>query len=619
MRYGMVKVSAVTPAIKVGDPAYNADEIISQIKRARKAGAEIVVFPELCVSGYTAADLFFTSDLLEGTVAAVKKIAKATPPNMLVFVGAPIAHDGRLYNCGIAMSDGIILGAVPKTELPDYGEFYEKRYFTPKPERIVNIEALDNTLMGDILFVCGNDQRLVVACEICEDMWSDIPPSVEATRQGATVVVNLSASDEVVGKAEYRRLLVSSISGRNKCAYVYSDAGAGESSTDVVFSGHNLIAENGSVVAESAPFGDGLAVTDIDVERIDCERRKTGLRKPLCPPFIRMGFMLGGNDDKNFKLDRKIEKFPFVPPEEQKAERAELILSMQARGLKTRFDASHSKTAVVGVSGGLDSALALLVCNRAVGADRICAVTMPAFGTSEKTLRNATELCAALGVKLETVDIKNTVTSHLNDIDHDKKDVTYENAQARTRTMTLFDMANKTGGLVVGTGDLSELALGWATYNGDHMSSYGVNAGVPKTLVKYLISYEADRLGKTSKKAKKALDDILNTEISPELLPPEDGKISQKTEDILGKYDLLDFVIYYYVRYGFSREKTEFLLRAAWSGAGEPQIQKALDTFYKRFFAAQFKRSCLPDGVKIGSVSFSPRSDFRLPSDVDRS
>ena len=615
MIYGMVKACAITPVIKAGDPAYNANEIISHIKKARKAGVEIAVFPELCVSGYTAADLFYTADLIDGTVEALKKIAKATPSDMLVFVGAPIAHEGRLYNCGVAMSDGGILGAVPKTELPDYGEFYEKRYFTPKPDRIVNIEALDNTLMGDILFVCGNEPRLVVACEICEDMWSDLPPSVEAARQGATVVVNLSASDEVVGKAEYRRMLVSSNSGRNKCAYVYADAGAGESSTDVVFSGHNIIAENGSIIAESAPFGGGLAVTDIDVERIDCERRRTGLRKPLRAPYVRVGFALGGSE-KPFKIMRKIDKFPFVPDEPQKADRAELILSMQARGLKTRFDSSRAKTAVIGVSGGLDSALALLVCNRALGADKICAVTMPAFGTSDGTLENATRLCAALGVKLETIDIKNTVISHLKDIKHDKKDVTFENAQARTRTMTLFDIANKTGGLVVGTGDLSELALGWATYNGDHMSSYGVNAGVPKTLVKYLVAYEAERLGKNSKAAQMALEAILNTDISPELLPPEDGKIAQKTEDILGKYDLLDFVIYYYVRYGFSRDKIEFLLRAAWGGAGEEQIQKALDTFYKRFFAAQFKRSCLPDGVKIGSVSFSPRSDFRLPSDI---
>ena len=608
MKYGMVKVAAVTPEIRVGDVAYNASAIIAQIKKLACAGVEIAVFPELCVTGYTAADLFFTSGFLSDAADAVRSIAMQTPENMLAFVGVPVAHGGRLYNCAAALSGGKVLGLVPKTELPDYCEFYEKRYFTPMPDETVHLSEFGGAPMGRVLFECASDARLVVGCEICEDMWSDIPPSVEATRRGATVIVNLSASDEVVGKAEYRSLLVKSLSGRNKCAYVYSDAGAGESSTDVVFSGHNIIAENGGVIAESAPFADGLAVTDVDFERLDYERRKTGLRPPLGKSFERVSFTLG---DK-LELSRGIEKFPFVPSGNCSA-RAELILTMQARGLKTRLDAVNAKTAVLGLSGGLDSALALLVCNRAVDGKKITAVTMPAYGTSEKTLGNAKSLCAALGMKLETVDIKNTVASHLEDIKHTDKDVTYENAQARTRTVTLFDVANKRGGLVVGTGDLSELALGWATYNGDHMSSYGVNAGVPKTLVKYLVRYEAERLGG---KAKKALDDILNTDISPELLPPENGKISQKTEDILGKYDLLDFVMYYYVRYGFTREKIEFLLKSAWRDVDEREITKALDTFFSRFFAAQFKRSCLPDGVKIGSVSFSPRSDFRLPSDA---
>ncbi len=370
-----------------------------------------------------------------------------------------------------------------------------------------------------------------------------------------------------------------------------------------------MIAENGGVLAESLPFESGVAVTDIDVERLDCERRKIGL-KPAYKKYERVLFSLSGE----LSLSRKIEPYPFVPSGDEKARRAELILTMQARGLKTRFDATGCKKAVIGVSGGLDSALALLVCNRALDGGMIEPVTMPCFGTSKRTLENAQKLCDALGLNMRTVDIKSTVVSHLKDIGHGgETDVTYENAQARTRTMTLFDIANGMNGLVVGTGDLSELALGWATYNGDHMSSYGVNAGVPKTLVKHLVAYEGARLGGA---AKKAIERILDTPISPELKPTENGEIAQKTEDILGKYDLIDFVMYYYVRYGFTREKIAYLLAAAFPRISDKEREKALDTFFNRFFVSQFKRSCLPDGVKIGSVSFSPRSDWRLPSDT---
>lgn len=608
MKYGMVKVAAYTPTVKVNNPAQNADGIIAGMQKLAATGAEIVVFPELCLCGYTAMDLLFTRELLDGCIAAIKRIAAAAPRHMLAFFGAPIAHNGRLYNCAVAASDGHILGIVPKTELPDYGEFYEKRYFTPAFDGVETVDALDAP-MGNLLFKCASHAGLTVGCELCEDMWTDVPPSVELCRAGATVIVNLSASDETVGKAEYRRKLVCGVSGRQHCAYVYADAGAGESVTDLVFSGHNIIAENGDITAESAPFGTGLAVCEIDVEKLDIERRRVGV-KPSTRLFTTVGFSLGDG----LTLSRAPHKYPFVPSESgETARRAELILTMQARALKSRFDAIKSKTAVIGVSGGLDSALALLVCNRALDAKHITPVTMPCFGTTEKTLGNAKALCAALGLKMATVDIKDTVTSHLADIEHGGKDVTYENAQARTRTMTLFDLANKTGGLVVGTGDLSELALGWATYNGDHMSSYGVNAGVPKTLVKYLVRYEAERLGG---KAQTALTDILDTDISPELLPPEDGKIAQKTEDILGKYDLLDFILYYYCRYGFTREKIAFILRSAFEGVDKKETDRALDTFYKRFFTSQFKRSCLPDGVKIGSVSLSPRGDWRMPSDL---
>ncbi len=604
MKYGIVKCAAVTPEIKVCDTAYNAKAVIAKISELNSLGAEIVVFPELCVTGYTAMDMFFTRELLDGAIDAVKRIARAVPPNMLVFVGAPIALDGRLYNCAIGMSAGRVLGIVPKTELPDYGEFYETRYFTPAFDGVETCASLDAPI-GNVLFECAGT-GLVVGCEICEDMWADAPPSVDLVRAGATVIVNLSASDEVVGKSDYRRLLVAGASGRLHCGYIYADAGEGESTTDVVFSGHNMIAENGGVVAESAPFGNGLAIADIDVQKLDVERRKLGLKQPS-KKYTVVEFGLGNG----ISLSRAPERYPFVPSGDDGAQRAELILKMQSNALATRFNAVKSKTAVIGVSGGLDSALALLVACRAVDKKKIVAVTMPCFGTSDKTKNNARALCDALGVKLDTVDIKRTVESHLSDIGHSDTDVTYENAQARTRTMTLFDIANKTGGLVVGTGDLSELALGWATYNGDHMSSYGVNAGVPKTLVKYLVRYEGERLGGA---ARQAVDGILNTDISPELLPPEKGKIAQKTESILGKYDLLDFIIYYYCRFGFERDKIAFLLRAAFADMPQSELDKALDTFYKRFFAAQFKRSCLPDGVKIGSVSFSPRSDWRMPS-----
>ncbi len=608
MKYGFVKAAAVTPNIKVNAPKANARAIIDKIKKLADNGAEIVVFPELCVTGYTAADLFFTQKLLADAVEAVKTIAAATPSGMIAFVGAPIALDGRLYNCAVGISGGRVLGIVPKTELPEYGEFYEKRYFTPAFDGVRHCPDLDAPI-GDIIFACDNYSKLKITAEICEDMWADVSPSVEACRAGATVVVNLSASDETVGKAEYRRLLVAGASGRQRAAYIYADAGNGESSTDMVFSGHNIIAENGGVLCESKPFGAGLAIIEIDLDRIDCDRRKTGV-KTSSKRYETVGFLL--NEKPTIMLTRKTEKYPFVPSGDA-SERAELILSMQSRALKSRMDAINCKTAVIGVSGGLDSSLALLVINRAVEAENVLPVTMPAFGTSDRTRNNAQKLCAALGFDMRTVDVKNTVNSHLSDISHSAKDVVYENAQARVRTLTLFDLANKENGLVVGTGDLSELALGWATYNGDHMSSYGVNAGVPKTLVKYLVRYEAERLGG---KAKEALTDILETEISPELLPPENGKIAQKTEDILGKYDLLDFIIYYHVRYGFTREKIEFLLKTAFAEVKPEEIKKALDTFYKRFFAAQFKRSCLPDGVKIGSVSFSPRADFRMPSDA---
>lgn len=609
MKYGMVRVGAYTPSIKVGDPSYNGKAIVDIIKTAAASGVEIAVFPELCVTGYTCADLFFSRELYKKTVQAVKDVADAVPDKMLVVVGAPVAQSGRLYNCAVVMTDGKIIGIVPKTELPDYGEFYEKRYFSPAFDGVIECDDLCAP-MGNVLFKCRPYPDLVVGCEICEDMWADIPPSVYACRAGATLIANLSASDEVVGKAEYRELLIKSLSGRQRCAYVYADAGEGESSTDLVFSGHDVIAENGGVIAQSKPFCGRSAVADVDIERLIYDRRKMGVKvtdKAYRIVEFELGDKLHGN-----RPCRDIPRYPFVPDD---ADRAELILTMQSAGLKKRFASAKAQTLVIGVSGGLDSALALLVCRRAVPESKIVAVTMPCFGTSKRTKSNAEKLCAALGINLITVDIKNTVNSHLADIDHKDTDVVYENAQARVRTMTLFDIANKTNGLVVGTGDLSELALGWCTYNGDQMSSYGVNGGVPKTLVKHLIAHEANRLGG---KAAAALTEIFHTDISPELLPADgDGNIAQKTEDILGKYDLLDFIMYHYCRYGFTRKKIEFLLKTAFCDVDEAQLKKALNTFFDRFFMSQFKRSCMPDGVKIGSVSFSPRSDLRLPSDIE--
>ncbi len=603
MKYGIVKAAAVTPTIRVNDPEHNAEVIISRIKELAARGVEIIVFPELCVTGYTAGDLFYSARLLQRSDDAIKNISAATPDNVLVFFGAPVAHNGRLYDCAVAASGGKTLGFVPKTELAEY----DRRYFAPAFDGVARIARFDAP-MGNVLFKCANNDAIIVGCEVGNDLRSDVPPSAEACRAGATVIVNLSAADEEVGKAELSRTLVSSASARMRCAYIYAEAGCGESVTDCVFSGHDIIAESGEISSESKPFADGLVVCDIDAEKQLAARRKSGMREPT-RKFETIEFSLADG----IKLERAPERYPFVPNGSDAKERAELMLTMQSRAMGARMAHVKAAKAVIGVSGGLDSALALLVCARAVKKESILPVTMPAFGTTDKTLGNAQKLCAALGLELKTVNIKDTVAKHLADIDHAEKDVTYENAQARTRAMTLFDLANKTGGLVVGTGDLSELALGWATYNGDHMSSYGVNAGVPKTLVKYLVRYEAERLGGD---ARTALLSILDTDISPELLPPEEGKIAQKTEDILGKYDLHDFIIYHYCAFGYTREKIAFLLEQAFPEVSARMRKQTLDTFFKRFFAAQFKRSCMPDGVKIGSVSFSPRTAWHMPSDA---
>ena len=625
MKYGFVKVAAATPHIRVADTQFNTQQIVEQISLAGKEGAELVVFPELCVCGYTCGDLFGQDVLLNGCVAALKTIAQSTKDsNILVFVGVPYKTDGVLYNCAAVVNGGKVLALIPKRHLPNYAEFYEKRNFQPyKGEnRTVVFDGEEIPFGNKIVLRSEKDADFTVAAELCEDLWVPAPPSVSHALMGANIIVNLSASDETAGKAEYRRLIVGTQSGKTVSGYVYADAGEGESTTDMVFSGHNMICENGTLLAECRPFEDkGILYAEIDVHKLAFERRRinTFYDTSSLSGYAFVPFRAEGNWEK---LTRIPARLPFVPQGEQAlGERAELILSIQAAGLKKRLEHTCAQSAVLGISGGLDSALALLVTVRAFDALKkerkdILAVTMPCFGTTKKTKDNALRLMHELGVTCRTVPIGDAVMQHFKDIGHDEKvrNAAYENAQARMRTMVLMDLANDHNGLVIGTGDLSELALGWATYNGDHMSMYAVNGSVPKTLVKFLIGYEAKRLGG---EAGSALTDILNTEISPELLPPENGKIAQKTEELVGPYELHDYYLYYAVRWGFSPAKVFYLAKQTFAGVYEESVlKKWLVNFYKRFFSQQFKRSCLPDGAKVGSVSLSPRGDWRMPSDA---
>ena len=630
MKYGFVKVAAVSPELKVADVKFNTLKIEEEIARQTKEGTEILVFPELCLCGYTCGDLFLQPLLSEACRRALKELSLFTRGiSMLIFVGLPMDYMGKLYNCAAALCNGRVLGIVPKTHIPNYSEFYERRYFSPAPNGNIPDYRLweeECTTFGPKqIFADEKNPEVKVACEICEDLWVGMAPSVYAASAGATIIVNLSASDETIGKADYRRMLVKSQSGRNVCAYIYADAGTGESTTDMVFAGHNLIAENASVLSESLPFSKGRATAEIDASFLAAERRKlttfTGTETPSDFIVTKAGFC----GDGELTL-RKVSKTPFVPQENiQLGERAELILSIQAQGLARRLSHTGAKTAVIGISGGLDSSLALLVSARAfeiLGRDKknIVAVTMPGFGTTGKTFDNSLKLIECTGASGRTINISESVLKHFEDIGHDRKalDVTYENAQARMRTMILMDIANKTGGLVVGTGDLSELALGWCTYNGDHMSMYAVNSSVPKTLVKHLVRYEGMRKGG---ELQKVLEAILATEISPELLPPDkEGKIAQKTEDIIGPYELHDFYLYHAIRLGETPKKVYYLAKYAFGKAyDEKTLLKWLKNFYRRFFSQQFKRSCIPDGVKIGSVTLSPRGDWRMPSDATAS
>ncbi len=632
MKDGFIRVAAATPDIKVADCDHNADRIIELIRQAAEEDVSIVVFPELCITGYTCGDLFLQKVLLDGAKKALVKIAKETADcDMLAFVGLPFEVDGKLYNCAAAINNGNIIGFVPKKNIPAYSEFYEVRHFTPWQSGCCTIADDESdsgfTAFGDVLFSCENIPDLTVGVEICEDLWIPEPPSGLLAKHGATIICNLSASDEIIGKGEYREQLVKSQSARCVCGYIYADAGMGESTQDLIFSGHNLIAENGTIIGESQKFTTGLTIGEIDLQRLIAERRK--MNTFPFEPAKRVQYVTDENkeyffiDPKDLELKRRFPPMPFVPADKDDLnERCEEILTMQAVGLATRLRHIGCKTAVIGLSGGLDSTLALIVAVHAfdmLGLDRkgIIAVTMPCFGTTKRTKSNAYYLAEAYNVTLKEVDITAAVSQHFVDIGQSKEklDVTFENGQARERTQVLMDIANQQGGIVIGTGDLSELALGWATYNGDHMSMYGVNASVPKTLVRHLVAYESSHT--ENKQLSEVLADVLATPVSPELLPPTEGEISQKTEDIVGPYELHDFFLYYMVRCGFPPKKILRIAEQSFAGRFDKDtVKKWLTVFIKRFFSQQFKRSCLPDGPKVGSVTLSPRGDWRMPSDA---
>lgn len=624
MKYGFLRAATVSPGLRVADVAYNTQEIIKSMQEYAARNAQLLCLPEFCLTGYTCSDLFLQETLIRGAEQGLAEILAASCGlNLVTVVGLPVRRSGKLYNCAAVVCNGKLLGLVPKTHLPNYSEFYEKRHFLPGPAQASPMElAGQQTLFGtNLLFACRQMSEFVLGVEICEDLWAPIPPSCTHALAGATVIANLSASDETVGKAAYRRDLVCGQSARLLCGYLYADAGHGESTTDMTFAAHDLIAENGTLLAEAGPFEDGRAVTELDLGRMVQERTRNTTFEPHIEGYTTVSFDL---NPVEVPLTRKVSPTPFVPREDAaRAERCELILRIQAEGLAKRMEHTHARCAVVGISGGLDSCLALLVAVRAchiLGRDPrdIVAITMPCFGTSKRTRSNAEILCEALDVSFQEINITATVQSHFADIGQNPEtyDVTFENCQARVRTLELMDYANKNGGFVIGTGDLSELALGWATYNGDHMSMYGVNAGVPKTLVRHIVRYVADTCGKET--LSRVLLDILDTPVSPELLPAAaDGSFSQQTEKLVGPYELHDFYLYYVLRFGFGPKKIYRLALAAFAGRYEPEVLLAwLNNFYRRFFAQQFKRSCLPDGPKVGSVTLSPRADWRMPSDA---
>ena len=630
MRDGFICIAAGTPKIRVADCRYNAEQIFTMMREADKQGVKILALPELCLTGYTCGDLFLQDTLLDGAAEGLRTILEATRHlEILTALGMPVRAGGKLYNCAVVIQKGSVLAVVPKTYLPNYGEFYETRWFRSGADCGDDLWPFDDVLafnsyggIGQCLIDCPDVPGLKVGVEICEDLWAGDPPSRRLAEAGATVILNLSASNEVVGKAAYRRQLAVGQSGRLCCAYVYADAGEGESTTDLVFTGHNMIAENGALLAEHR-FSTGLTIADVDVQRLIYERRRL-------TPFPAVNTAGLYRNEAAFtscvtKLTRCVSPTPFIPENEaDRAARCEEILTIAALGLKKRLEHTGAKTAVVGLSGGLDSTLALLIAALAMGmlhrpASDIVAVTMPCFGTTDRTRNNAVVLAGRMGATLRAIPIGETVRSHFRDIGQsvDEHDVTYENAQARERTQVLMEVANQTGGLVIGTGDLSELALGWCTYNGDHMSMYAVNASIPKTLVRHLVDYVARDNLKKDQELTDVLEDILDTPVSPELLPAVQGEISQRTEDLVGPYELHDFFLYYVLRWGFGPRKVFRLAELALGRSYSREvILKWLRSFYRRFFAQQFKRSCMPDGPKVGSVALSPRGDWRMPSDA---
>lgn len=624
MKDGYIKVAAVTPKVKVADCPYNTKLVIDEIADAREKNVQLIVFPELVISSYTCGDLFLQGPLLRDAKKGLLEIVEATKgDSMIVVVGVPYVVHQKLYNCAAVVQNGQILGLVPKTHLPNYNEFYEARHFT-RGSKDIEIIMIDGDLVPfgtNLLFECLDIPELVIACEICEDLWVPLPPSTNHAMAGATVICNTSASDETTTKENYRRNLVSNQSARLVSAYVYANAGDGESTQDVVYSGHNLICENGSILAESKRFCNETIYAQIDLQRLSSERRRmTTFLDETGEDYFRVKFSM---EIRDLPLERTYPRTPFIPSDRtERDKRCDEILTIQAMGLKKRLEHTHAQSAVIGISGGLDSTLAVLVTARAfdmLGIPRknmIC-VTMPCYGTTDRTYTNAVTLIDRLGATLKEINIIKAVEQHFADIGHDpdEHNVVYENAQARERTQILMDLANKYNGMVIGTGDLSELALGWATYNGDHMSMYAVNSSVPKTLVRYLVLYYAETSGDQT--LADVLMDVLDTPVSPELLPPEDGKIAQKTEDLVGPYELHDFFLYYMLRFGFAPKKLFRMAQKTFEGVYDvPTIYKWLRTFTWRFFAQHFKRTCLPDGPKVGSVAVSPRGDLRMPTDA---
>ena len=627
MRDGFIKVAAGVPEIRVADCAHNGAECIRLIHQAADAGVKVLCLPELCLTGYTCGDLFLQDTLLRGAEEALQAVLIATAErDILVALGLPVRHKGKLFNCAAVFCRGELLGLVPKSNLPNYTEFYEARWFTSGRELgetdfSIPYAGRDVEFSTGLVFRCIDEPLLALGVEICEDLWVADTPSTRLAQGGATVILNPSASDETVSKDEYRRTLLAATSGRLVCGYVYANAGWGESSTDLIYAGHSIIAENGTLLAQKR-FKTGLTISEIDVQRLAHERQRMTTYPADAPNIYPVYFSLPLEETV---LTRPVAPNPFVPADHgDRAARCQEILTLAALGLKKRLAHTHAQTAVVGLSGGLDSTLALLITARAMAmlgrpAGDIVAITMPCFGTTSRTKSNAELLAERVGAALKVVDIGEAVKVHFRDIGQSMDDlsVTFENGQARERTQVLMDTANQSGGMVIGTGDLSELALGWATYNGDHMSMYAVNAGIPKTLVRHLVAYVADEEAQRDPQLAAVLRDILDTPVSPELLPPKEGEIAQKTEDLVGPYELHDFFLYYAVRWGFSPRKVFRLAQYALGDRYDRAVLlKWLNNFYRRFFAQQFKRSCLPDGPKVGSVTLSPRGDWRMPSDA---